>query len=100
MYTYCSLIIINTIYREGKVDVLSKVSNLMIWSDNDVANDFTTMKTETGEQVRKAKEAANPTFLKNRLTIPTLFPDIGGAWCVHIKLACWRAQCGNFKNIF
>ena len=37
--------------KEGKVDVLSKVSNLMIWSDNDVANDFTTLKTPTGEQV-------------------------------------------------
>jgi len=39
------------IFSDGKVDVLSKVSNLMIWSDNDVANDFTTLKTEAGEQV-------------------------------------------------
>jgi hypothetical protein len=30
------------------------------------------------------------TLLKNRLTFPTLFPDTGGAWCVQIKLACWR----------
>jgi hypothetical protein len=41
-----------------------------------------------------------PTLLDNRLSIPTLFPDTGGAWCVYIKLACWRALCGNFKNIF
>ncbi len=41
----------NVFSREGKVDVLSKVSNLMIWSDNDVANDFTTLKTADGEQV-------------------------------------------------
>ena len=41
----------NVFSREGKVDVLSKVSNLMIWSDNDVANDFTTLKTAAGEQV-------------------------------------------------
>jgi hypothetical protein len=41
-----------------------------------------------------------PTLLENRLTIPALFPDTGGAWCVHIKLACWRAVCGKFKNIF
>ena len=27
-----------------KKEVLAKVSNLMIWSDNDVANDFTTLK--------------------------------------------------------
>jgi hypothetical protein len=30
------------------------------------------------------------TLMKNRLTIPTLFPDTGGAWCVQIKLAFWR----------
>ena len=30
--------------REHKVDLLSRVSNLMVWSDNDVANDFTTMR--------------------------------------------------------
>ena len=33
--------------------MLSKVSNLMIWSDNDVANDFTTLKAEDGEQVTR-----------------------------------------------
>ena len=33
---------------EGKVDVLRQIPNLMIWSDNDVANDFTTMKNEDG----------------------------------------------------
>ena len=38
---------------EGKVDLMSKVSNLMIWSDNDVANDFTTMKNEDGSQTSK-----------------------------------------------
>ena len=42
-------------YRSGfkktfKKDVLAQTSNLMIWSDNDVANDFTTMKNEEGEQ--------------------------------------------------
>ena len=36
--------------KEGKVDVVARVSNLMIWSDNDVANDFTTMKKVDGEQ--------------------------------------------------
>ncbi len=36
--------------REGKAEVLAGASNLMIWSDNDVANDFTVMKDETGEQ--------------------------------------------------
>jgi hypothetical protein len=41
---------------------------------------------------------ARPTLLENRLTIPTLFADTGGAWCVHNKLACWRALCGNFKT--
>ena len=35
---------------EGKVDLMAKVSNLMIWSDNDVANDFTTMKDADGSQ--------------------------------------------------
>jgi hypothetical protein len=39
--------------------------------------------------------------LENRLTIPTLFADTGGAWCVLNKLACWRAVCGKLKkNIF
>ena len=33
----------NVFSREGKVDLMAKVSNLMVWSDNDVANDFTTM---------------------------------------------------------
>ena len=32
-----------------KKDVLSMTSNLMIWSDNDIANDFTTLKTESGD---------------------------------------------------
>lgn len=40
----------NVFSLEGKVDIVSKVSNLMIWSDNDVANDFTTMKNEEGSQ--------------------------------------------------
>lgn len=40
----------NVFSREGKVDVLSRASNLMIWSDNDVANDFTTMKDTDGGQ--------------------------------------------------
>ena len=35
---------------EGKVSLMAKVSNLMVWSDNDVANDFTTMKNEDGTQ--------------------------------------------------
>ena len=30
-----------------KKEVLAKVSNLMIWSDNDVANDFTTLKLDS-----------------------------------------------------
>ena len=33
----------NVFSTPGKVSVLSRVSNLMIWSDNDVANNFTTM---------------------------------------------------------
>ena len=36
---------------KGKVDLMKRVSNLMIWSDNDVANDFTTMKKEDGSQM-------------------------------------------------
>ena len=38
-----------------KKDVLAGTSNLMIWSDNDVANDFTTMKNESGEQAYHPK---------------------------------------------
>lgn len=42
-----------------KREVVANVSNLMIWSDNDVANDFTTLKNpETGEQ------AYHPKFLQ------------------------------------
>ena len=44
----------NTKYKK---EVLSNTSNVMIWSDNDVANDFTTMKTESGDQ------AYHPKFL-------------------------------------
>ena len=49
-------------YRSGfkkdfKREVLSQTSNLMIWSDNDVANDFTTMKNKDG----------NPAYHKNFL---------------------------------
>ena len=36
---------------KGKAELMKKVSNLMIWSDNDVANDFTTMKNENGSQM-------------------------------------------------
>ena len=36
---------------KGKVDLMKRVSNLMIWSDNDVANDFTTRKAEDGSQM-------------------------------------------------
>jgi hypothetical protein len=36
--------------RSGKQEVLANTSNLMVWSDNDVANDFTTMKTAEGQQ--------------------------------------------------
>ena len=43
---------------DAKADCMAKVSNLMIWSDNDVANDFTTMKNETGDQ------AYHPSFLQ------------------------------------
>ena len=48
----------NVFSTPGKVSVLSRVSNLMIWSDNDVANDFTTMKNEDGSQTY------HPHFLK------------------------------------
>ena len=34
-----------------QAEVLSHVPNLMIWSDNDVANDFTTLKDKNGGQV-------------------------------------------------
>jgi len=44
----------NTKYKK---EVLSNTSNVMIWSDNDVANDFTTLKNESGEQ------AYHPKFL-------------------------------------
>ena len=37
---------------------LQQGSHLMIWSDNDVANDFTTMKDQSGEQ------AYPPAFLQ------------------------------------
>ncbi len=30
--------------RGAKAPMLARVSNLMVWSDNDVANDFTTMR--------------------------------------------------------
>ena len=43
---------------EGKVSIMAKVSNLMIWSDNDVANDFTTMKNKDGNQMY------HPSFLQ------------------------------------
>ena len=39
-----------TFSSKGKVDLIRKVSNLMIWSDNDVANDFTTKKNGDGTQ--------------------------------------------------
>lgn len=44
----------NQIYKRR---VLSQASNLMIWSDNDVANDFTTLKNDSGEP------AYHPKFL-------------------------------------
>ena len=44
----------NTKYKK---EVLSNTSNVMIWSDNDVANDFTTLKNESGDQ------AYHPKFL-------------------------------------
>ena len=44
--------------RPLKKEILRSVSNLMIWSDNDVANDFTTLKNEDGEA------AYHPNFLK------------------------------------
>lgn len=37
--------------RKNKVSVLANCSNLMIWSDNDVANDFTTLRKEDGSQM-------------------------------------------------
>ena len=37
------------------VIILQRGSHLMIWSDNDVANDFTTLKTEEGEQVSQGQ---------------------------------------------
>jgi hypothetical protein len=47
--------------REGKVDVMAKVSNLMIWSDNDVANDFTTMKDPDDRK----KQAYHPNLIQS-----------------------------------
>ena len=41
--------------KEFKKDISAAVSNLMIWSDNDVANDFTTLKLENGEQAYHSK---------------------------------------------
>ncbi len=35
---------------QGKAQLLAQVPNLMIWSDNDVANDFTTLKNANGQQ--------------------------------------------------
>ena len=47
----------NVFSRDSKADCMASVSNLMIWSDNDVANDFTVLKNEAGEQ------AYHPNFL-------------------------------------
>ncbi len=52
-------------YRENftrpfKRDVLASTSNLMIWSDNDVANDFTTLK----DPVNAGDQQYHPMFLK------------------------------------
>ena len=47
----------NVFSRDAKADCMASVSNLMIWSDNDVANDFTVLKNEVGEQ------AYHPNFL-------------------------------------
>ena len=44
--------------KQFKKDILMSTSNLMIWSDNDVANDFTTLKTEDDEP------AYHPNFIK------------------------------------
>ena len=76
---------------EGKVDLMSKVSNLTIWSDNDVANDFTTMKNEDGSQ------KYHPNFLQcgmrtyreyqRCLWDPESSPDLNeevGEWHSHI----------------
>ena len=42
--------IFNSIQILFQSEILARVPNLMIWSDNDVANDFTTLKTESGDQ--------------------------------------------------
>ena len=36
----------------------------MIWSDNDVANDFTTLKNEDGEQVVKLSQQIFCSYFK------------------------------------
>ncbi len=36
--------------REAKADLMASVSNLMVWSDNDVANDFTAMRVSKKRQ--------------------------------------------------
>jgi len=76
--------------RPNKQEVLAGVSNLMIWSDNDVANDFTTMKTPDGAP------KYHPHFLgcgmrvyreyQRRLwdpTCSTATPAVVGEWHAH-----------------
>ena len=76
---------------EGKVDIMSKVSNLMIWSDNDVANDFTTMKNNDGTQKyhKNFLQCGMRTYreYQRRLWDPECSPDLNdevAEWHSHI----------------
>ena len=48
----------STFAKPYKKEISAMVSNVTIWSDNDVANDFTTMKNKSGAQ------AYHPMFIQ------------------------------------
>ena len=71
----------NVFSLEGKVKIMSKVSNLTIWSDNDVANDFTTMKSNDGSQ------KYHPNFLQ-----------CGMKEYIEYQRRLWDPECSIHKN--
>ena len=83
---------------DGKVDIMANVSNLMVWSDNDVANDFTTMKNDDGTQ------KYHPNFLQcgmrtyreyqRRLWDPEASPDLNE------EIAEWHSHVYGAIGIF
>jgi len=57
----------STWYPKDVADTLSRSSHLMIWSDNDVANDFTTLKKADGSQ------AYTPSFLRVAMRVYRMY---------------------------